>query len=61
MELVEVEALASPRFSKCFECHVEAYGVPEPETVRDCAGDTINAHGLAFDAMLGAAKIEQRR
>ena len=61
MELVEVEALASPRLRKCLECHVEADGVPEPEAVRNSAGDIVDVHGLALDAMLGSPKIEQRR
>ena len=60
VQLVHLETLAAPRFGKRLEGDVKADRVPEPEAVRDRAGDTVDFHALALDAMHLDAKIEQR-
>lgn len=61
VELVQVELALRQASPEGFQGDVQADRIAEPETVRDCAREAVDAHQVALEAMLLDSFTEHRR
>jgi hypothetical protein len=59
MKLVQIKASASSSLNESLEDNVRADLAPKPEAFSDGAGNAVDPHALAFDAMILDSDVKQ--